>query len=178
MRKATSRLRQMLMGSSFVSLDDRSRLILPARVLPNLRLLSGLAEGEELEVAVTVSLVDRCIAIYPIPIIEDFVAKLEQAPLDAEVAIRQRMMLRKYFEYQEVDKQGRLKLPPVLLELFKLQGEVVLVGAEDHLQLWPKEEGLALLKDEIAGSSARTNEVLKSDWMQELNKKSPAPLPT
>lgn len=119
--------------------------------------------------AVTVSMEDVCLGIYPVPILEEFAAKLAKAPNHDAAAVRQRKMLSKYLEYLEVDKQGRLKLPAVLLELFGLNGDLVLVGAEDHLQIWPKKEGMPQLKQEIEGTGARTTAVLSSDWMKSLD---------
>jgi MraZ protein len=36
----------------------------------------------------------------------------------------------------EVDKQGRLRIPPELAQLAKITSEVVLLGVRDHMELW------------------------------------------
>ena len=38
----------------------------------------------------------------------------------------------------ELDSQGRIRIPAELATLAKLQGEVVLVGVQDHLEIWTR----------------------------------------
>jgi len=42
-------------------------------------------------------------------------------------------------QYVEIDVQGRIRIPPELAALAKLQSEVVLVGVQDHLEIWAVE---------------------------------------
>lgn len=39
-------------------------------------------------------------------------------------------------QYVELDRQGRIRIPAELAALAKLQKEVVLVGVQDHLEIW------------------------------------------
>ena len=39
----------------------------------------------------------------------------------------------------ELDHQGRIRIPPELARLAKLQNEVVVVGVQDHLEIWALE---------------------------------------
>ena len=43
-------------------------------------------------------------------------------------------------ERLEWDRQGRMVIPQEALEMAKLKKEVTLVGADDHLQLWNRDE--------------------------------------
>jgi MraZ protein len=36
----------------------------------------------------------------------------------------------------EIDKQGRILIPPLLLEMAKIRGNVVIAGLGDHIQIW------------------------------------------
>ena len=36
----------------------------------------------------------------------------------------------------ELDGQGRVRIPPELAQLAKLEKDVVLLGVQDHLELW------------------------------------------
>lgn len=47
----------------------------------------------------------------------------------------------------EVDKQGRLHIPPELAQLAKLSNEVVLLGVRDHMELWDAETWTSYLND-------------------------------
>jgi MraZ protein len=42
-------------------------------------------------------------------------------------------------QYVELDRQGRIRIPAELAVLAKLQKEIVLVGVQDHLEIWPLE---------------------------------------
>ena len=42
-------------------------------------------------------------------------------------------------QYVELDRQGRIRVPAELAALAKLQNEVVLVGVQDHLEIWARE---------------------------------------
>jgi len=53
-------------------------------------------------------------------------------------------------QYAEIDRQGRIRIPPELATLAKLQNEVVLVGVQDHLEIWGIEHWQAYLADQQA----------------------------
>ena len=38
----------------------------------------------------------------------------------------------------ELDRQGRVRIPPELAQLAGLSGEAILVGVQDHLELWDR----------------------------------------
>jgi len=50
----------------------------------------------------------------------------------------------------ELDKQGRIRVPPVLVELAGLENEVVLLGVQDHLELWSAEAWKSYLAERQA----------------------------
>ena len=39
----------------------------------------------------------------------------------------------------EIDRQGRVKIPPELCELAGFQKEIILLGVRDHMELWDKD---------------------------------------
>jgi division/cell wall cluster transcriptional repressor MraZ len=59
----------------------------------------------------------------------------------------------------EIDRQGRLRVPPELARLASLGGDVVLLGVGDHLELWDRRTWESYLDekqpryDEIAESA-------------------------
>ena len=59
----------------------------------------------------------------------------------------------------ELDRQGRVRIPQELVELVGLGREVVLLGVQDHLELWDRQRWEAYLAqkqncyDEIAESA-------------------------
>jgi MraZ protein len=63
----------------------------------------------------------------------------------------------------EVDRQGRIRIPPELAQLIELGGEAVMLGVRDHLELWNRARWDAYLGskqgdyDEIAEKALRPN---------------------
>lgn len=47
----------------------------------------------------------------------------------------------------EVDSQGRIRLPQELAKLAQIEGEIVVLGVGDHLELWNKSRWEAYLAD-------------------------------
>ena len=47
----------------------------------------------------------------------------------------------------EVDSQGRIRVPPELAEWAKLEREAVLIGVQDHLEIWNPPQWDAYLAD-------------------------------
>ena len=50
----------------------------------------------------------------------------------------------------ELDRQGRIRIPPDLAELAGLEREAVLLGVQDHLELWASERWGSYLGDKQA----------------------------
>lgn len=56
----------------------------------------------------------------------------------------------------ELDIQGRLIIPSALLELAKMEGEIVIIGVGDHFEIWNKshwQEKLATIEKEYGNLS-------------------------
>jgi MraZ protein len=47
----------------------------------------------------------------------------------------------------EVDGQGRIRIPPELAALVRLEKDVVLLGVQDHLELWPADRWRAYVEE-------------------------------
>jgi MraZ protein len=119
----------MLLGTYEHTIDDKNRLTLPAR------LRESFADG----MVVTRGL-DRCLLAYRR---EDWVRLVESrlAPLDTlgrEARRYQRFVFTGASE-AELDKQGRMTIPPALLAHAGLERDVVVAGMRDHLEIWDRE---------------------------------------
>ena len=61
----------------------------------------------------------------------------------------------------DLDTQGRVRIPPELAELARLEKEVVLLGVQDHVEVWPADRWKSYLAerqghyDEIAEAAFR-----------------------
>lgn len=69
----------------------------------------------------------------------------------------------------ELDRQGRIRIPPELATLAKLKNEAVLLGVQDHLEIWAQEVWLAYVAaqqahfDEIAETALGGGVMTRSD---------------
>jgi MraZ protein len=113
------------------TLDAKNRLTMPARYR------TALVEGVVLAMPVDQ---EPCVGVWRPREYEDYSrrALAGLAPLS-----RQRAELERFFygasHDAELDKAGRVIVPPFLAEHARLQKEIVIVGAGDRLELWSKE---------------------------------------
>jgi MraZ protein len=132
----------MLLGEHEHTLDDKNRLTLPAKFRP------AFAEG----VVLTRGL-DGCLYAYRRP---DFQRLVESrlAPLDpfSANARKMRRFLLSAAAEAELDKQGRVMIPPALLSHAKIARDVVVAGVDDHLEIWDRDAWRRELAD-VEGSA-------------------------
>jgi transcriptional regulator MraZ len=139
----------MLLGEHEHTLDDKNRLTLPAKFR------QALAGG----VVLTRGL-DTCVEAYPA---EDWHALVEESlaglnPLSREARVLERFYYTGAVEVQP-DKQGRVMLPPALIEHAGLDREVVVVGMRRRLEIWDRAAWRTQLK-EVMGSAEHVAERL------------------
>ncbi|HET7043419.1 MAG TPA: division/cell wall cluster transcriptional repressor MraZ [Gaiellaceae bacterium] len=117
----------MLLGEHEHSLDDKNRLTLPAK------LRAAFADG----LVLTPGL-DGCLLAYPRDEWDRLAERIKS--LDP-LADSSRVMHRHFFAgaaQGEIDKQGRLVLPPRLIARAELGREVTIAGVYDHLEIWDR----------------------------------------
>ena len=118
----------MFFGEYEHTIDDKNRLTLPARYR------DALAGG----IVLTRGL-DECLDVYARG---NWDALVEQrlAPLDP--FSREARELKRFFfaaaADAELDKQGRVLVPPALARHARLDREVVVAGVHDHLEIWDR----------------------------------------
>ncbi len=118
----------MFMGEYNHTVDPKGRLIVPAKFREQL--------GDEF--VVTKGL-DGCLFVYPSKEWHDVEEKFRNISSTGKDA---RKFARFFFAGAaevELDKQGRILLPPVLREYAGLQKDVVLAGVLNHVEIWDKE---------------------------------------
>ena len=96
---------------------------------------------------------DACIEAYPAEgwneLVESNLSGLN--PLSRETRVLERFYYTGAIEAQP-DKQGRVMLPPALIDHGRLGREVVVVGMRDRLEIWDRAAWRAQLK-EVMGSA-------------------------
>jgi MraZ protein len=119
----------MLLGEFEHTIDDKSRLTLPARFR------SAFADG----IVVTRGM-DGCLFAYTQEAWDDLVAT-RLAALDL-LSQDDRRIQRHFFAgaiEAELDRQGRVGLPAALVQHAGLGREVVVAGVNDHVEIWDRE---------------------------------------
>jgi MraZ protein len=114
----------MFLGEHIHSLDAKGRVILPVRF------------REQLQSGVVTSEVDGCLALWPT---EDFQRRAAEMKERARGTAEDRDVARVFFagaQETSPDRQGRMALPTHLREFARLEREVVVNGAFDHVEIW------------------------------------------
>ncbi|HEY8315014.1 MAG TPA: division/cell wall cluster transcriptional repressor MraZ [Candidatus Baltobacteraceae bacterium] len=129
-------------GSVEHALDDKGRLIVPARFRE--RLGTGFI--------LTIAQPDPCLALYPAATWAGFCDRLEQAPRKDE---KYRRLVRHLFAHTEevaCDSQGRLLIPGPLRAYATIERDVVSIGSLTRVEVWAKERfsDHAVPGDEVA----------------------------
>ncbi|MBW2366935.1 MAG: division/cell wall cluster transcriptional repressor MraZ [Deltaproteobacteria bacterium] len=121
----------MFRGSSFHTIDDKGRVIIPTRFRDVIR-----AGGNE---GVMVSRMDSCLLAYTI----DEWSKIEARILAlAEKSDSMRRFRRVFIGGASncpCDKQGRILIPPPLRQYGEFDRDLVLVGVLDHFEIWSRD---------------------------------------
>ncbi len=117
----------MFMGEYNHTIDAKGRLIVPAKFREQLGEAFVITNGN-----------DGCLNIYTNEDWETFLEKLSLLPNNRD----KREIVRAFVSKAntvEVDKQGRILVPPALREHAGLEKDVVLAGAIDKIEVWDKD---------------------------------------
>lgn len=133
----------LLTGTFPRSIDEKFRVAIPKR----LREALACTRGGSLYVAPST---DRSLAVYTEDSFGQVAERLRRSsPTEQHV----RAFTRLFFaaaQQVELDAQGRIRIPGELVQLAGLQKEVVLLGVQDHLEIWSAERWQAYLADKQA----------------------------
>jgi MraZ protein len=115
----------VFLGTHAPRLDDKGRLILPAKFRDQLEKGVVVTRGQE-----------RCLYVFPVAEFERLAEQLRQAPVTSKQA---RDYLRVFLSgaSDEVpDKQGRITIPPALRSYAGLSRDLTVIGAGHRVEIW------------------------------------------
>ncbi len=118
----------MLIGKYENLIDEKSRIVIPAKFREDLGRICVVAEG-----------IDNCLCIYSVEEWDNYIKKLKNLPNTDTVA---RNYLRKLYmsaSDQEIDKQGRVKIPSEIRESAGIVKELITIGSITKIEVWSKE---------------------------------------
>ena len=146
----------MFRGQFQHSIDGKGRVSLPSRFREAL-----VAEGD-LRMVLTPAPFDPCLHLYPQRAWEEFERKISELPsLDPRIVRFRRLYVSPAIEL-ELDRAGRVLVPPSFREKAKLQRDVLWAGMGRILEVWSQEEW-----NEVTAMSAKEMAAFKTS-VQEL----------
>ncbi len=116
-------------GRAEHALDDKSRLVVPARFRDRL--------GAKF--VVTIAEPDPCLALYPLPTWEAFCERLDAAPVKDEKFRRFVRHLFAHTDEASLDGQGRFLIPPALREFAGIERDAISIGSNTRVEIWAKD---------------------------------------
>ena len=112
------------------TLDPKGRITIPSKFRDQLGVKIAIMRGK-----------DRCLKLYSLSEWNKVYEKYESVDEDEDPALfrKMRKLLATSEDDNEMDKQGRLLVPPALRSYAGLDKEVVVSGAGRHVEVWDKE---------------------------------------
>ena len=118
----------MFMGTTYNSIDEKNRMIVPAKLRAELGSRCILTKG-----------LDECLYIYTVADWEDLKSKISELKQGQK---KVRTLIRHLFanaQECEFDKQGRIVISQELKSYAKIEKELVTMGAMSKIEIWSKE---------------------------------------
>ncbi len=121
-------------GKYYCTVDSKGRVMIPARF----RAILQNYYSEKLYIAN--ALFDKCLLLYPIEQWQRFAEKVKSLPQTKKsVRLLKRRVIASAQEC-ELDRQGRLLIPSALRADADINGELVVVGQIEKMEIWNRKE--------------------------------------
>ncbi|NCW41473.1 MAG: transcriptional regulator MraZ [Actinobacteria bacterium] len=115
----------MLLGTHTPKLDDKGRIILPAKFRDELSAGVVVTRGQE-----------RCLYVFSKSEFESVHDKIRQAPVTSEEARKYLRLFLSGAADDTPDKQGRVLVPQLLRDYAGLTKELVIIGVGSRAEIW------------------------------------------
>ena len=139
----------VFLGTYTPRMDDKGRLILPAKYREELADGLVLTRGQE-----------RCIYVFSAEEFQNVHSQMRQAPLTSRQARDYIRVFLSGASDEVPDKQGRVTIPPGLREYAGLDREVTVIGAGDRAEIWDTAAWNAYLEEKESEFSATDEEAI------------------
>ncbi len=137
------------------NLDAKKRLIVPSKFRDSLSDTFFVTRG-----------FDGCLAVYTKESFQEQLEELRKLPRTSAKARQYIRSITSKVAECSLDAQGRLQLPPYLIELAEIQKQVVFVGADLYFEIWAEEKWDKM--DELSDSSFEDNAEEMTGFLQKL----------
>jgi len=115
----------VFLGTHSPHLDDKGRLILPAKFRDELQGGLVITKGQ-----------DRSLYVWTRTGFEELTSRARQTPFTRKSSRDFMRILFSGASDEIPDKQGRITIPPVLREYARLERDCVVIGAGDRVEIW------------------------------------------
>nr|WP_066582126.1 division/cell wall cluster transcriptional repressor MraZ [Cellulomonas timonensis] len=136
------------LGTYTPRLDDKGRLILPAKFRAQLAPGLVMTRGQE-----------RCLFLLPMDEFRRMHDQIRQAPVTSKQARDYLRVFLSGASDELPDKQGRISIPPMLRTYAGLDREVAVIGAGSRVEVWDLEAWETYLAEQEAGYAETAEEV-------------------
>ncbi len=126
----------MFLGTHEPKLDEKGRLILPAKFREELATGLVITKGQE-----------RCLYVFPQSEFANITETLRQAPVTQKAARDYSRVMFAGAHDEIPDRQGRVTIPQSLREYASLEKECVVIGANTRVEIWDSKAWNAYLAD-------------------------------
>ncbi|KAB1660100.1 division/cell wall cluster transcriptional repressor MraZ [Pseudoclavibacter chungangensis] len=139
----------MFLGTYSPKLDEKGRLILPAKFRDELAEGVVMTRGQ-----------DRCVYVFSNAEFEDLHDRIRQAPVTSKQARDYLRLLLSGAHAETPDKQGRVTIPQQLREYAGLDRELAVIGAGTRAEIWNAEAWTSYVDENEAAFSETAEEVI------------------
>ena len=138
----------LFLGTYTPRLDDKGRLILPAKFRAQLAPGLVMTRGQE-----------RCLFLLPLDEFRRMHDQIRQAPVTSKQARDYLRVFLSGASDELPDKQGRISIPPALRTYAGLDRDVAVIGAGTRVEIWDLAAWEAYLAEQEAGYAETAEEV-------------------
>ena len=139
----------MFLGTHSPRLDEKGRLILPAKFRDQMDEGVVITRGQE-----------RCLYVFPAAEFERLAGQLRQAPVTSKQARDYLRVFLSGASDEAVDRQGRVTIPPVLRSYAGLDRDCAVIGAGERVEIWAAEAWEAYLAQQEQAFADQADEVV------------------
>lgn len=140
----------MFRGQFTHSVDDKGRVSLPSRFRDVL-----VANGDS-RFVLTPDPGAPCLHLYPFRSWEEYERKVSELPTHDQRIVRFRRLYVSVAQEGELDKVGRVRLPPEFRDRMRLEKDVVFAGMGKIIEIWSKQ----LWEKELEESAKEAPQIL------------------
>lgn len=139
----------MFLGTHTPRLDEKGRLILPAKFREQMDEGVVITRGQE-----------RCLYVFPAAEFERLAGQLRQAPVTSKQARDYLRVFLSGASDEAVDRQGRVTIPPALRSYAGLDRDCAVIGAGERVEIWAAAAWEAYLAEQEQAFAEQADEVV------------------